>query len=93
MASLIYIRCLCLLLFLLIIIDQIDGISSYDSQETINRPKATVQHYYHNKQRSVLWPKICMDLLKHRVDQRVREQTNKHHSHRFGRRCYPFDIQ
>lgn len=92
MASFTFIRLLALLLFFSIIFDQIDGIYLYDSQETIHRPRA-VKHYYNNKQRSVLWPKICMDLLKQHANQRVREQMNKHYSHRLGRKCYPFDIQ
>ena len=88
MASSTFIRLLFSLLLSLTIIDQIDSFHLHDSP-SINIHPQVIEHYdYYHQSRSVLWPKICMDLLKQRADQRF-----GHHSHRFARKCYPFDIQ
>lgn len=93
MASFTFIRLLFSLLLLLAIIDQIDSFYLHDSHST-NIPPQAIEHYdYSHQSRSVLWPKICMDLLKQRADQHLGEQVNRHHSNRFARKCYPFDIQ
>lgn len=82
MASFTFSHLLISLILLLSIIDQID---TFHFDDPI-RPSQTIEHHHNHRLRSVLWPKICMDLLK----QRLGEQLNRH---RLGRKCYPFDIQ
>lgn len=100
MASIITIRILFYLVFLLfIIVHTIDSFPSYDLQNTINNDvqfqiqNAREMEQYDNYRRSVLWPKICVSMLKEHNYQHLRDETKKHHWHRTTRKCYPSGMQ
>lgn len=98
MASISFIRIWFYLIFLFAILHTIDSFRSYDLRNAIKNVQIEIQNAqsseeHHEQIRSVLWPKICIAMLKESDDHRLRKGTTKNLLFRSTRKCYPFNIQ
>jgi hypothetical protein len=87
MASSIQIRILFYLLFSFTIIDTINSYHLHDLQ---NSQQIRSNHAQF---RSVLWPKICITILKRFNNHQHSEDENNHITQRSTRKCYPSDMR
>jgi hypothetical protein len=98
MASISIIRIGFYLIFLFAILHTIDSVRLYDLQNKIKNGQVEIQsaqpmEEHHDQLRSVLWPKICISMLKDFHHQRLGNRANKHLLFRPTRKCYPFDMR